>query len=605
MRQDRRRRDRTTRTRPRCLAAALVVAPVVALAAGCTSVPTSGPVREVEQAPSDESGGVNIPSGPALGASPTAMVSDFLDAMEAFPVSTSIAERFLTDEAAQRWQPERGTVVYDQRTTTDVSRGVVSLEVSDVIRLGGRGTYRPVRLGGDDRSLFSLVKEDGEWRITDPPDALYIRKYFFERYYAPFDLYFLDPTRDALVADPVWLPTGDQLATQLVRGLLAGPTRWLGSQAATSLPRAADVEVSVPLRDDGVAEVQLSEPVADLSEERQQVLSAQLVWTLRQVPGVEQLQITVDGSPLNVVGADEVQSVDEWPQYDPSGPSSRNTLFALDTDGALVEVGQKGSVPGRWGRPSRGLSDFSVDRYRQLVAGIDSDGRRLVEGPLSPDGSTRIASRYVTQGRLSDPQWDRTGLLWVLDHERGRTRWVVLGEGPSWQLPAGRLTNAGATSMAVSADGARVAAVVPRWDGPVWGGGRVEGPCVVVARVVRRDDGRAVLRLDREYALRIPGLEVTALLDVDWSSPSDVMVLADVAPLPPQPLTLAIDGSAVVGAESGEELLTALDGVTLASAGVEGAPTVVGTRSGELSVLNADLHWAVLANGLRSPHYPS
>jgi hypothetical protein len=127
----------------------------------------------------------------------------------------------------------------------------------------------------------------------------------------------------------------------------------------------------------------------------------------------------------------------------------------------------------------------------------------------------------------------------------------------------------------------------------------------VVARVVRRDDGRAVLRLDREYALRIPGAEVAALLDVDWSSPSDVMVLADVEPLPPQPLMLAIDGSAVVGAESGEALLTALDGVSLATAGVEGAPTVVGTRSGQLSVLNADLNWAVLANGLSSPHYPS
>jgi hypothetical protein len=407
------------------------------------------------------------------------------------------------------------------------------------------------------------------------------------------------------VADPVFLPTGDQLATQLVRGLLAGPTPWLGSQAATSLPRAADVEVSVPLRDDGVAEVQLSDSVAGLSEERQQVLSAQLVWTLRQVPGVEQLRITVGGSPLNVVGADEVQSVDEWPQYDPSGPSSRNTLFALDTDGALVEVGQQGSVAGRWGRSSRGLSDFSVDRYRQLVAGVDSGGQRLVEGPLAPDASTRIASRYLTQGRLSDPQWDRTGLLWVLDHEGGSTNWVVLGEGDGRQLPAGRLTSAGATSMAVSADGARVAAVVPRWDGPVWGGGRIKGPCVVVARVVRRDDSRAVLQLDREYALRIPGAEVAALLDVDWSSPSDVMVLADVEPLPPQPLMLAIDGSAVVGAESGEALLTALDGVSLATAGVEGAPTVVGTRSGQLSVLNADLNWAVLANGLSSPHYPS
>ena len=410
------------------LAAVLTATLVAGLVAGCTSVPTSGPVRPVAQAQSDESGGVNIPSGPSAGASPTAVVADFLDAMEAFPVSTAVASRFLTDEAAQRWQPDRGTVVYDQRTTTDVARGVVALEVAAAVRLSARGTYWPVdRRAPDDRTLFSLTRVDGEWRITNPPDTLFIREYFFERYYAPFDLYFLDPTRDALVADPVFLPTGDQLATQLVRGLIAGPTPWLGSQAATSLPRAADLEVSVPLRDDGVAEVQLSEPVADLSEERQQVLSAQLVWTLRQVPGVEALRITVGGTPLNVVGADEVQTSTEWPQYDPSGPSTRDQLYALNGNGALVEVGQEGRVPGPWGR-SRGLSDFSIDRYRQLVAGIDAGGRRVVEGPLSADGPATIASRYVTDGRLSDPQWDRTGLLWVLDHAGGTPRgWSSAG----------------------------------------------------------------------------------------------------------------------------------------------------------------------------------
>ena len=182
---------------------------------------------------------------------------------------------------------------------------------------------------------------------------------------------------------------------------------------------------------------------------------------------------------------------------------------------------------------------------------------------------------------------------------------MVFGGGGGRRLPPGPLTRAGATHMALSADGTRVAALVPQWDGPVWGGGRVDGPCVVVARVVRRDDGREVRRLDHAYALRIPGQEIAALLDVDWSSPSDVMVLADVAPLPPQPVTLAIDGSAVVGAESGEELLTALGGVSLASAGVEGAAPVVGTRAGELSMLTDDLHWSVVANGLSHPHYPS
>ena len=153
--------------------------------------------------------GVNIPTGPVPGASPTAIVSDFLDAMEAYPVSMAVAEQFLTDEAAQRWRPEGGTVVYDRRTTTDVSRGIVALEVDGIVRLSARGTYRaPGEPSGDsgDRKLFSLSRVDGEWRISDPPDAMYVRSYFFDRYFSPFDLYFLDPTQQALIADPVFLP---------------------------------------------------------------------------------------------------------------------------------------------------------------------------------------------------------------------------------------------------------------------------------------------------------------------------------------------------------------------------------------------------------------
>jgi hypothetical protein len=213
--------------------------------------------------------------------------------------------------------------------------------------------------------------------------------------------------------------------------------------------------------------------------------------------------------------------------------------------------------------------------------------------------------RRLTDGRLSDPQWDRTGLLWVLDHDDGRTSWVVVSDGAHRRVPAGRLGGARIRHMAVSPDGARVAALVRDWDGPVWGGGRVEGPCIVVARVVRRGDGRTVRGLDHAYALPMPGFEVTALLDVDWFSPSDVVVLADVSTLPPQPLEVAIDGSAVARVQSGEGLLTEVDGETIASLGVDGAPTVVGSRSGNLSIVSPEGRWEIIATDLVHPHYPS
>ena len=56
---------------------------------------------------------VNVPAGPAPGASREEIVQGFLAAMEAFPVSTEVAATFLTESAQQRWRPQLRTVVYD------------------------------------------------------------------------------------------------------------------------------------------------------------------------------------------------------------------------------------------------------------------------------------------------------------------------------------------------------------------------------------------------------------------------------------------------------------------------------------------------------------
>ena len=46
---------------------------------------------------------------------------------------------------------------------------------------------------------------------------------FFDRSFARFNLYFYDQTGRVLLPDPVFIPRGEQTATNLVRGLLAGP----------------------------------------------------------------------------------------------------------------------------------------------------------------------------------------------------------------------------------------------------------------------------------------------------------------------------------------------------------------------------------------------
>ena len=73
-----------------------------------------------------------------------------------------------------------------------------------------------------------LVSEDGQWRIDNPVNALVVPTSFFDRSFARFNLYFYDQTGRVLLPDPVFIPRGEQTATNLVRGLLAGPGSILG-----------------------------------------------------------------------------------------------------------------------------------------------------------------------------------------------------------------------------------------------------------------------------------------------------------------------------------------------------------------------------------------
>ena len=237
--------------------------------------------------------GVNIPTGPAPGASPTAIVLGLPRRDGGLPGVHRGGREYLTDEAAPAVAARaaaRSSTTGERRPTSP--SGAVAVEVDGIVRLSARGTYRAVRTDRRQPARSrALLADQGRRRVADRrtrPDTLLRPLVLLRPLLLPVRPVLPRPHRAARsIADPVFLPTGDQLPTQLVRGLLAGPTPWLGSQAATALPTAAQIEVSVPLRDDGVAEVQLSQPVADLSTEQQQVLSAQLVWTLRQVPGVE------------------------------------------------------------------------------------------------------------------------------------------------------------------------------------------------------------------------------------------------------------------------------------------------------------------------------
>ena len=146
-------------------------------AAGCVSVPTSGPIEKVEGQQQGCQNCVNVEvAPPAPGDEPRQIVEGYLRATSNYQPNYSVAKQFLTRMAAEKWSPEGGVSIY-RGSPTAVGPGQVGLKGWLVGSLGSDRTYM-----ARDRELsinFVLAKENGEWRINNPPPGLMVAEYSF------------------------------------------------------------------------------------------------------------------------------------------------------------------------------------------------------------------------------------------------------------------------------------------------------------------------------------------------------------------------------------------------------------------------------------------
>jgi len=592
---------------------------VTLLMTGCSGIPDSGGVQEVSGSRAEEQQPVFIdPPGPSLDATPVQIVRGFINAMRAFPVSTDKAAQFLTAESAAGWRPQRQTVIYDELGLTETANATVEPTVEPTVELSvrrsatldARGAYTPAvdRLPALAHP-FNLVREDSQWRIDNPPDALYVSADFFADYFVPLSLYFLDLSGEVLVPDPVYLPEGEQLATSLVRGLLEGPTGDLSDQVLTSVPPETRVDVSVPIRPDGVAEVGLSSQVLTLSNPQREHLAAQLVWTLRQVPGVVGVRILAAGIPLDIPGVSEVQNLNLWDTYAPFDPSANDQLFALRND-RLVVVSQTtvAAFSGIWDDGPQNLADFDVDPQFSRLAGVTGDRTRVVVGPAGDQPGARKRIVYEGGADLTDPTWNRTSTsVWVVDRRRAGSRLLVidLESLRTRAISMGPLDRTRVTAFALSADGSRFVAIARTLVGQGVGTRRV-----MLGTVQTSGDTRSVERIRDVHELVTSEAVLEAPTDVGWSDPTSVSVLARIGAVSPQPYDVRIDGSQLLGGSlTPEPLLEPLldqgNATTLATGISPDSLTYVGTNRGVLWYQDPDRQWVRVSQyPLLLPDYP-
>lgn len=560
-----------------------LVVPVLLLT-GCVDIPASSDPRPVPAATSAVTGnaGPQVDAlAPRGGEQPDEIVRGFLAASASSVRTRPAARQFLTASAAQTWADDDSVTVITQdiATVPDLDEGQVTLTSQVLGGVDRDGVYTAVR--ADLRQVLSVVQDDsGEWRIDNPPQGVLLRVEDFRRAYVAYNLYFLDATGTTVVPDPRYFLTGSTArANSLVEELLDGPSPDLLPAVTTEF--GGDVALLRNVQEVRDVEIDLT-GLGERSPASLQRLSAQLIWTLKQI-SVTEMTLRSDGQILSVPDVGETQTSSDWQSYDPDTVPVDDVGHFVSQGGLWTVAGEP--IPGPVGAGAFNLTSAAVSSGLTAVAGVAPapDGVNLLTGPYAGPLTPVLSGQSFTR-----PRWvSRYQEVWTV---RDGTEVIrVAGDAPpqpvaTVNLPAGGSIRA----LQVGRDGTRVALIV---------GGPGEGE-LYIGGVVRSG---TTVTLDGFHGLFTA---LGSVSDVAWANATQLLILAeDPSDGRTKPWVISVDGGVLVGPTSDN-----LSGVPTAVAAAPGRPAVA-SSGGVMYQLDGDA-WTTLVRGLpffpgSAPSYPS
>lgn len=605
--------------------------------AACASVPMTGPVVPGEGGDSsgDPYGGYVrlLPAGPQPGVEPEGLIDGFLKDLGSFEEDHKAARSYMLPETGEEWSPDGGVRVFsdldavdlDSEVSTDGLSATVRIRSNEMASIDESGKYVPAETGTMLEETFTLAREDddpeGEWRIRDLPDEIILSQLDVERTYRPFNLYYFNPAGTALVPDPVYLPVStDQLADRLLRKLIDGPTDWLAPAVRSAFPEGTAPRTEV---DSERAVISIN----GLPEPDEYSMGAQIAWTLRQLPEIQEFTLRINGDEVSFPQSDGDSSdrprpgSDYWAGVSPGATSSGIHAYfthegqlwsAAEWEADVFDDAER--VPGPLGAGDIPLDRFAVSLDESTIAGITLGGGEVVTSFASPGAQPQ---EVLGDGVFTELSWDVNGNLWVVEETRDNARSddddedddedagdepdpngaggqtpPAPGDSALWLLRDGEevvqaevrgLRDHSLVHFRISRDGTR-AAVVTEQDGE---------RSLQVGRVVEGEDGQVSVGA----FINLADQELEDVTGIAWRSSDQLVVLGSRDGGATQALFVALDGG-TPAASAGAPVA----GMNTIS-GAPGQPLLAGSEDGNIWMSNDPLNWQSVVEG-GSPTFP-
>lgn len=493
-----------TRTHRRTGVAALL-AVVLATLTACVGIPTSGPVGVGVEGVSDQGAVEPLGDPPPPDGTPEDIVRGFLGASAAgFTRDTTSddaaddfrnAREYLSGETRRTWSPRERVVVYATASSPDIrliGESQVEVDVRVAARIDGEGQYAQSGADAQESLVFDLVQDsEGQWRIAGLEDGVVLSEPNFEAVYRSATLYFLSQDETFLVPETRWFPLRN-LATSIVRALIAGPSEWLRDAVRSAIPEGAVLQPdAVSVDEAGTATVSLAPGGLPVEPEDRALMQAQLEASLR-LARVRTVDVSAGGVPMDTPAAELARGQD----WGGSLEAVQDDTLVQMAAGELEPVEGIASLAGLDAHdPARdGTGDLRV-----MLSGSDA----LVTVPTAGAASSPL----LRAPDLVAPSVDRVGWVWTASTQEPGQLLAVDEDGTAVGVEAEWLQGRSVLSLRVARDATRVAVVSTGFDGV-----RVD-----VAAIVRDDSGTPQV-LGEAWRTGVTLVDATRVVWVDEST---------------------------------------------------------------------------------------